>query len=208
MRGSARPLLVLDCQAPLLLGCVPHRDVSPFSYDTGRGVRAASLASHGQSAVPFNPRGRAHAGYIPWLPTLPPAPLLLSTPYSAASSPARPAAAYPAASLELRRLQRAPAAACSTCCSYTRSSTHSAATPLRRLLVLLPLLPALILPLPRPPLPCELAARLASARQRTHTNSFFKLRRLFLPRDPFTAATASPIDFPGSSTHVGLAHQP
>ena len=89
---------------------------------------------------------------------LAPAPLLLSTPYSAASSPARPAAAYPAASLELRRLQRAPAAACSTCCSYTRSSTHSAATPLRRLLVLLPLLPALMLPLPRPPLPCELAA--------------------------------------------------
>ena len=37
---------------------------------------------------------------------------------------------------------------------------------------------------------------------------FFKLRRLFLPRDPFTAATASPINFPGSSTHVGLAHQP
>ena len=33
VRGSARPLLVLDCQAPLLLGCVPHRDVSPFSYD-------------------------------------------------------------------------------------------------------------------------------------------------------------------------------
>ena len=51
VRGSARPLLVLDCQAPLLLGCVPHRDVSPFSYDTGRGVRAASLASHGQPAV-------------------------------------------------------------------------------------------------------------------------------------------------------------
>ena len=131
----------------------------------------------------------------------PPTPLL-------ASSPARPAAAYPAATLELRRLQRAPAAACSTCCSYTRSSTHSAATPLRRLPLLPPLLPALVLPLPRPPLPCELAARLASARQRTHTNSFFKLRRLFLPRDPFTAATASPIDSPGSSTHVGLAHQP
>ena len=185
---------------------MPHRDVSPFSYDTGRGVRAASLASHGQPAV-FDPKG-TRAGYLPWLPTLPPAPLLLSTPYSAASSPARPAAAYPAASLELRRLQRAPAAACSTCCSYTRSSTHSAATPLRRLLVVLPLLPALVLPLPRPPLPCELAARLSNARQCTHTNSCFKLHRLFLPRDPFTASTASLIDFPGSSTHIGLAHQP
>ena len=114
----------------------------------------------------------------------------------------------PPANRRLRRLQRAPAAACSTCCSYTRSSTHSAATPLRRLLVLLPLLPALILPLPRPPLPCELAARISSARQCTHTNSCFKLHRLFLPRDPFTASTASLIDFPGSSTHVGLAHQP
>ena len=78
VRGSARPLLVLDCQARLLLGCVPHRDVSPFFYDTGRGVRAASLASHGQPAV-FDPKG-THDRHLPWLPTLPPAPLLLSTP--------------------------------------------------------------------------------------------------------------------------------
>ena len=170
------------------------------------GARAASLADLRQPAV-FNPKG-THARYLPWLPTLPPAPLLLSTPYSAASSPARPAAAYPAASLERRRLQRAPAAACSTYCSHAHASTHSTATPLRRLLLLLPLLPALVLPLPRPLVPCELAARLCSARQRTHTNSCFKLHRLFLPRDPFTASTASLIDFPGSSTHIGLAHQP
>ena len=28
VRGSARPLLVLECQAPLLLGCVPRRPVT------------------------------------------------------------------------------------------------------------------------------------------------------------------------------------
>ena len=187
---------------------MPHWDLGPLLYDMGHWREGRVLGR------PPATRGVQPEGNSRWIPPLacpswpllhccsrPPTPLL-------ASSPARPAAAYPAASLELRRLQRAPAAACSTCCSYTRSSTHSAATPLRRLLVLLPLLPALVLPLPRPPLPCELAARLSSARQRTHTNSFFKLRRLFLPRDPFTASTASLIDFPGSSTHVGLAHQP
>ena len=184
----------------------PQGDRSERHRECSRATQYRRLRQLGGSAVrrcgsALRRMGHSSCG-------LAPAPLLLSTPYSAASSPARPAAAYPAASLELRRLQRAPAAACSTCCSYTRSSTHSAATPLCRLLVLLPLLPALLLPLPRPPLPCELAARLASARQRTHTNSIFKLRRLFLPRDPFTAATASPIDSPGSSTHVGLAHQP
>ena len=189
-----------------------HRQAQPQGHRSERHRECSRATQHrrlrqlGGSAVrqcgsAWRRMGHSSCG-------LAPAPLLLSTPYSAASSPARPAAAYPAASLELRRLQRAPAAACSTCCSYTRSSTHSAATPLRRLLVLLPLLPALLLPLPRPPLPCELAARLSSARQRTHTNSFFKLRRLFLPRDPFTAATASPIDSPGSSTHFDLAYQP
>jgi len=187
---------------------MPHWDLGPLLYDMGHW-REGRVLGRPPATCSVRPEGNSREvlplACLSW-PLLhccsrPPTPLL-------ASSPARPAAAYLAATLELRRLQRAPAAACSTCCSYTRSSTHSAATPLRRLPVLLPLLPALILPLPRPPLPCELAARLASARQRTHTNSFFKLRRLFLPRDPFTAATASPIDSPGSSTHVGLAHQP
>ena len=178
----------------------------PYFMTWAIGARAASSADLRQpSVLTKSSRLVPPLACLSW-PLLhccsrPPTPLL-------ASSPARPAAAYPAATLELRRLQRAPAAACSTCCSYTRSSTHSAATPLRRLLLLLPLLPALVLPLPRPLLPCELAARLSSARQRTHTNSCFKLHRLFLPRDPFTASTASLIDFPGSSTHVGLAHQP
>ena len=165
------------------------------------GARAASLADLRQPAVPFNPKGTTHAGYFHW-PTRP------DPGCSTASSPARPAAAYPAASLERRRLQRAPAAACSTCCGYARASTHSTATSLRRRLLLLPLRPAHVHPLPRPLLPCELAARLSSARQRTHTNSCFKLHRLFRPRDRFAAWTASLIDFPDSSAHVGLAHQP
>ena len=41
-------------------------DWSPVRYDMGRSVTAASLAVLWQSAVPFNPRGRAHTGYFHW----------------------------------------------------------------------------------------------------------------------------------------------
>ena len=146
VRRSARPLLVLDCQAPLLLGCVPHRDVSPFSYDTGRGVRAASLASHGQTAVLHEELTQVTSLGCPPCPLLhccsrPPTPLLalqlalqqhIPPPLSSAADssarqqlPARPTAAM----LNEHSFHRNAAMPASTAATTAASSrTPSAAT--------------------------------------------------------------------------------
>ena len=67
VRGKCASSACPRSPGPPLISCMPHGTDVPFvKFDMGRGVRAASLAGLRQPAVPFNPRGRAHARYFHW----------------------------------------------------------------------------------------------------------------------------------------------
>ena len=65
-REGVRVLFVSSTARPSARRLHVAWDLSPFRCDMGCGVRAASLAGLRQPAVPFNPRGRAHARYLHW----------------------------------------------------------------------------------------------------------------------------------------------